>query len=76
VVSLTSGFPNKFKIYRTVTFRSFLKFIFSCFHIFKVIFTVRMHRRWSGGIVLATGPKVRGFKPGRGRWIFKGDKNP
>jgi hypothetical protein len=25
---------------------------------------------------LATGPKVRGFKPGRGRWIFKGDKNP
>jgi hypothetical protein len=32
-----------------------------------------------GGVmvsVLATGPKVRGFKPGRGRWIFKGDKNP
>jgi hypothetical protein len=30
-----------------------------------------------GGLVvsvLATGPKVRGFKPGRGRWIFKGDK--
>jgi hypothetical protein len=25
--------------------------------------------------VLAIGPKVRGFKPGRGRWIFKGDKN-
>jgi hypothetical protein len=24
-------------------------------------------------IVLATGPKVHGFKPGR--WIFKGDKN-
>jgi hypothetical protein len=24
--------------------------------------------------VLATGPKVRGFNPGRGRWIFKGDK--
>jgi hypothetical protein len=24
--------------------------------------------------VLATGPKVRGFKPGRGRRIFKGDK--
>jgi hypothetical protein len=20
--------------------------------------------------------KVRGFKPGRGRWIFKGDNNP
>jgi hypothetical protein len=32
-----------------------------------------------GGIVvsvLAIGPKVRGFKPGQGRWIFKGDKNP
>jgi hypothetical protein len=32
-----------------------------------------------GGLVvsvLATGPKVRGFNPGRGRWIFKGDKNP
>jgi hypothetical protein len=28
------------------------------------------------GRVLATGPKVRGSKPGRGRWIFKGDKNP
>jgi hypothetical protein len=32
-----------------------------------------------GGLVvsvLATGPKVRGFKPGRGRWIwiFKDDK--
>jgi hypothetical protein len=27
-------------------------------------------------IVLAIVPKVRGFKPDRGRWIFKGDKNP
>jgi hypothetical protein len=30
-----------------------------------------------GGLVvsvLAAGFKVRGFKPGRGRWIFKGDK--
>jgi hypothetical protein len=26
--------------------------------------------------VLATGPKVRGFDPDRGRWVFKGDKNP
>jgi hypothetical protein len=25
-------------------------------------------------IVLATGPKVRVFKPSRGRWTFKGDK--
>jgi hypothetical protein len=32
-----------------------------------------------GGLVvsvLATGPKVRGFDPDRGRWIFKDDKNP
>jgi hypothetical protein len=27
-------------------------------------------------IVLAIGLKIRGFKPGRWRWIFKGDKNP
>jgi hypothetical protein len=27
-------------------------------------------------IVLVTGPKVRGFKPGRRRWVFKVDKNP
>jgi hypothetical protein len=26
--------------------------------------------------VIATGPKVRGFNLDRGRWIFKGDKNP
>jgi hypothetical protein len=26
-------------------------------------------------IVLTTGPKIRGFKPGRWWWIFKGDKN-
>jgi hypothetical protein len=26
-------------------------------------------------IMLAIGPKVRGFKPGRGVWIFKDDKN-
>jgi hypothetical protein len=25
--------------------------------------------------VLAIGHKFRGFRPGRGRWIFKGDKN-
>jgi hypothetical protein len=32
-----------------------------------------------GGLVvsvLSTGPKVRGFDPDRGRWIFKDDKNP
>jgi hypothetical protein len=26
--------------------------------------------------VLAIGPTVRGFKPGRERWIFKGNKSP
>jgi hypothetical protein len=26
-------------------------------------------------IVVAIGPKVLDFKPGRGRWIYKGDKN-
>jgi hypothetical protein len=26
-------------------------------------------------IVLVIGPKVRGLKPSRGRWISKGDKN-
>jgi hypothetical protein len=27
-------------------------------------------------IVLAIGPKVREFKPGREQWLFKGDKMP
>jgi hypothetical protein len=27
-------------------------------------------------IVLAIGPKVHGFTPGRRRWIFKCDNNP
>jgi hypothetical protein len=26
-------------------------------------------------IVLAIGPKIRGFKLGRGQWIFKSDNN-
>jgi hypothetical protein len=30
--------------------------------------------RWSRGSVLAFGTQVRGFKPGRSRWIFKGEK--
>jgi hypothetical protein len=32
-----------------------------------------------GGLVvgvLAVGPKIHVFRPDRGRWIFKGDKNP
>jgi hypothetical protein len=27
-------------------------------------------------IVLGIGSKVRRLKPGRGQWIFKGDRNP
>jgi hypothetical protein len=45
---------------------------------------IAMHRYRRAGvvlgglvvIVLAIGPKVHGFKPGRERWLFKGDKNP
>jgi hypothetical protein len=32
-----------------------------------------------GGVmvsVLTIGPKILGFKPGRGRWILKSDKTP
>jgi hypothetical protein len=32
-----------------------------------------------GGLVVsvfATGPKVRGFDPDRGRWTYEGDRNP
>ena len=32
--------------------------------------------RWSRGNVLASGSKVRGFKPDWGQWIFSGRKNP
>ena len=31
---------------------------------------------WPRGNVLHSRSKVRGFKPGRGRWIFSGRKNP
>jgi hypothetical protein len=30
--------------------------------------------RWSRGCVLAFSTQVRGFKPGRSRWIFQGEK--
>jgi hypothetical protein len=32
--------------------------------------------QWSSGRVLATGPKIRGFKPGRRRWILRTIKHP
>ena len=38
-----------------------------------------IHYQISGGpvvIILATGSEVRGFKPGRGRWISSEHKNP
>jgi hypothetical protein len=37
-----------------------------------------MHNVLGGVMVnmLAIVPKVHGFKPGQGQWIFKGDKNP
>jgi hypothetical protein len=39
--------------------------------------TVDERLRWSWGSVLAFGTKVRGFKPGRNRQIFQGEKkNP
>ena len=34
----------------------------------------RYRLRWSRGSVLAFSTQVRGFKPGRSRWIFKGEK--
>jgi hypothetical protein len=37
---------------------------------------VRSRRRGVIFIVLAIGPKVCVFRPGRERWNFKGDKNP
>jgi hypothetical protein len=49
-----------------------MEFLFNL-HVTKLSFIVL------GGIVvsvLAIGHKVRGFKSGRGRWIFMGDKNP
>jgi hypothetical protein len=36
--------------------------------------TVLKRLRWSRGSVLAFGTKVRGFKPGRSRRIFQGEK--
>ena len=39
-------------------------------------FASGMRLRWSRGSVLAFGTQVRGFKPGRSRRIFKGEKNP
>jgi hypothetical protein len=45
----------------------------------KIWFVLPLHQVALGGLVVnvvAIGPKVRGFKPGRGQHIFKNDKNP
>jgi len=39
-----------------------------------VLLYVKHRLRWSRGSVLAFGAQVRGFKPGRSRRIFKGEK--
>ena len=44
------------------------------FHL--IITLIASRPRWSRGKVLASRSKVRGFKPGWGRWIFSGRKNP
>jgi hypothetical protein len=67
--SQTAELPWKFRIRKPASVRVFCSDNSSLFY-----FQRRPH--WSRGSVLATGPKVRGFKLGRGRWIFKGDKNP
>jgi hypothetical protein len=41
----------------------------------QVIITTGQHKCPRLGEI-ATGPKVHGFDPDQGRWIFKGDKNP
>ena len=41
-------------------------------HFLTVIVPQRL--RWSRGSVLAFGTQVRGFKPGRSRWIFMAEK--
>jgi hypothetical protein len=44
-----------------------------------VSFLPKPHAVVLGGIlvsVLATSPKVLGFRPGRGRWILRGDDSP
>ena len=42
---------------------------------FEVILIFNPYIPWSRGSVLAFGTQVRGFKPGRSRRIFKGEKN-
>ena len=41
-----------------------------------LVYRTNMLLWWSRGSVLAFGTQVRGFKPGRSRRIFQGEKNP
>ena len=53
-----------------------LFFHFFCSQFFSYSFVLRSYKRlrWSRGSVLAFGTQVRGFKPGRSRRIFQGEK--
>ena len=44
------------------------------FYLLFIWFIYLYRLRWSRGSVLAFGTQVRGFKPGRSRRIFKGEK--
>jgi hypothetical protein len=60
----------------TSKFRTIAMFKYSV--LLEVAHPSNIHQVVLGGvmvIVLTTVPKVRGFKPGRERWILKGDRN-
>jgi hypothetical protein len=46
-------------------------------YLYKLVFLILSAVALGGLVVsvLATGPKVRGFKPGRGRWILRAIKS-
>ena len=60
----------------------FNEFVFSgvvCISRFSSYFSITKiisFLRWSRGSHPASGTQVRGFKLGRSRWIFQGEKNP
>jgi hypothetical protein len=54
---------TRYKIQQDKIISSFIRFLYSYSRL-----------RWSIGSVLAFGTQVRGFKPGRSCWIFKGKK--
>jgi hypothetical protein len=54
----------------------FLKGTMDSIIIIIIIITIYNWLRWFRGIMLAFIAQVRGFKPGRNRPIFKGEKSP